>query len=91
LGFCAWIRSSHGDGALCIGHTDRLSRRVWQHQDGDSAGVTHRHGVNPRVYYEGVETRLVAFGHGRRRTWEIERIDRSNPDGRDLSKDLPSE
>jgi putative endonuclease len=38
LAFYAYILASQRNGTLYIGHTDSISRRIWQHQEGESQG-----------------------------------------------------
>jgi len=92
LAFYVYILASQRNGTLYIGHTDSISRRVWQHHDGDGPSFTHRYGVNQLVYYEVFETRSAAFQRERamkkwRRAWKIELIERFNPSWRDISED----
>ena len=96
MAFYVYILASQRNGTLYIGHTDSISRRTWQHQEGDSESFVHRYGVTTLVYYEVFETRPVAFQRERamkkwRRAWKLELIERFNPGWRDLSLDLPPE
>jgi putative endonuclease len=96
MAFYVYILASQRNGTLYIGHTDSISRRTWQHQDGDSPSFTHRYGVDMLVYYEVFETRAAAFHRERamkkwRRAWKLELIERFNPGWRDISSELPPE
>ena len=39
---------------LCVGVTNDLARRVWEHRSGSVAGFTRRYGVHRLVYLEAV-------------------------------------
>jgi putative endonuclease len=96
MAFYVYILASQRNGTLYIGQTDSISRRTWQHQDGDSPSFVHRYGVTRLVHYEVFETREAAFRRERamkkwRRNWKLELIERFNPGWRDLSLDLPPE
>ncbi|MDB5447841.1 MAG: nuclease, partial [Phenylobacterium sp.] len=94
LAFYVYILASQRNGTLYIGHTDSISRRAWQHQEGDGESFTHRYGVKTLVYYEVLETRSAAFHRERamkkwNRAWKLELIERFNPTWQDLTEDLP--
>jgi putative endonuclease len=94
LAFYVYILASQRNGTLYIGHTESLSRRVWEHQTGDIPGFTAKYGVKLLVYYEAFETRAAAFHRERamkkwRRLWKLELIERFNPGWRDLFEELP--
>ena len=97
MSFYVYILASQRNGTLYIGHTDSISRRVWQHQTHErDQGFTGKYGVRMLVYYEVFETRGAAFARERamtkwRRLWKIELIERFNPAWRDLTDDLPLE
>ncbi|HEY8618392.1 GIY-YIG nuclease family protein [Phenylobacterium sp.] len=94
--FAVYIMASGRNGTLYIGHTDSLSRRVYEHQEGLRQGFTSRYGVKTLVHYEYFETRDGAFTRERamkkwRRAWKIELIERFNPGWRDLAEELQPE
>ena len=97
MSFYVYILASQRNGTLYIGHTDSISRRVWQHQEGAvKESFTARYGVKLLVHYEVFETREAAFARERamkkwRRIWKIELIERFNPAWRDLALELQPE
>ena len=97
MSFYVYILASQRNGTLYIGHTDSISRRVWEHRTHDQdGGFTGKYGVRMLVYYEVFETREAAFVRERamkkwRRLWKIELIERFNPGWRDLRESLPPE
>jgi putative endonuclease len=97
VSFYVYILASQRNGTLYIGHTDSISRRVWEHgQHDDKWTFTGKYDVKQLVYYEVFETRGTAFARERamkkwRRAWKIELIERFNPAWRDLAPDLPHE
>ena len=40
--FAVYIMASQRNGTLYIGHTDSLSRRVWEHREGATPGFTSK-------------------------------------------------
>jgi putative endonuclease len=96
VAFYVYILASQRNGTLYIGHTDSISRRVWEHQSGQIPGFTARYGVHRLVHYEAFESRETAFRRERamkkwRRLWKLELIERFNPGWRDLYETLPLE
>jgi putative endonuclease len=97
MAFYVYILASQRNGTLYIGHTDSISRRVWEHQQHDDAtSFTGKYGVKTLVHYEVFEGREAAFHRERamkkwRRAWKIELIERFNPGWRDMADELPPE
>ncbi len=96
MSFYVYILASQRNGTLYIGHTDSLTRRVWEHQEGVRPGFTSTYGVKHLVHYEVFETREAAFARERAmkkwlRLWKLRLIERFNPAWRDLAEDLQPE
>jgi putative endonuclease len=96
VAFYVYILASRRNGTLYIGHTDSISRRTWEHREGETPSFTRRYGVDKLVYYEAFETRSAAFHRERamkkwRRAWKLELIERFNPAWEDITEDLPLE
>jgi len=94
--FAVYIMASQRNGTLYIGHTDDLSRRVWEHRENSMPGFTSKYGVKMLVYYEYFEDREEAFARERAmkkwyRVWKLRLIESMNPDWLDLSETLPPE
>jgi putative endonuclease len=45
LAFYVYILATQRNGTLYVGHTDSVSRRVWEHQEGGGLGFTAKYGV----------------------------------------------
>jgi predicted GIY-YIG superfamily endonuclease len=50
--YWVYILASRPRGTLCVGMTNDLVRRVYQHREGVVEGFTSAHGVKLLVYYE---------------------------------------
>ncbi|MBI4295190.1 MAG: GIY-YIG nuclease family protein [Chloroflexi bacterium] len=50
--YYVYILASRPRGTLCVGMTDDLVKRVYQHRNDLIAGFTKRYGVHLLVYYE---------------------------------------
>ena len=59
--FHVYILAKHRHGALYIGVTNNLVRRVYEHREGLVPGFTKRHGIKQLVYYEQCGTAALAI------------------------------
>ena len=91
--YYVYILANRRYGALYIGVTNDLVRRVHEHREDLSSSFTSRYGIHALVHYEQTtdiesaivrETNLKAW----RRAWKIELIERTNPGWKDLYQDL---
>ncbi|WP_421790205.1 GIY-YIG nuclease family protein [Hyphobacterium sp.] len=76
-------------GALYLGVTNDLVRRIWEHREQITAGHTKRYNIKQLVWYEvfpdpdsaiATEKRIKKW----RRAWKIELIENMNPTWKDL-------
>lgn len=88
MSYCTYIMASRKGGALYIGVTSDLVKRVWQHKQ-SVEGFTARYNIKKLVYFELYddvseailrETRLKTW----KRQWKVELIESSNKEWRDL-------
>jgi putative endonuclease len=88
-----YIMASRRNGTLYTEVTSHLSQRVFQHKEGHIPGFTARHGCKMLVYYELYEDMIAAIARekqikGGSRRDKLLRIDRFNPEWRDLYADF---
>jgi len=91
--YYVFILASKRNGTLYIGITNDLTRRVFEHKAGLINGFMKKYSVNKLVYFESTNDVNAAILQEKRlkkwkRQWKIELIEKSNPDWKDLSKDL---
>jgi len=84
-----YILASKRNGTLYVGVTSDLKKRVWEHKNDLVEGFTKRYGVHQLVYYELHGEIMSAIRREKQikkwnRSWELELIERQNPDWRDL-------
>ena len=93
--YTVYILASQRNGTLYVGVTGDLSRRVWQHKEGLTPGVSTKHGVIRLVWYEDYpdvsdaivrEKRLKRW----RRAWKLRLIEANNPQWLDLHETFNS-
>ena len=84
-----YILASKRNGTLYIGVTSDLVKRVWHHKDDVAEGFTKKYGVHTLVYYEMHADMTEAIRREKQlkkwnRAWEIELIEKENPEWLDL-------
>ena len=90
---CVYILASRRNGTLYVGVTSDLIKRVWQHKNDLVEGFTKQYGVHVLVWYEPHETMESAIKREKaikkwNRKWKLKLIEQSNPQWRDLYKEL---
>ncbi len=88
-----YIMTNRRDGTLYIGVTSDLSRRVWEHREGQVAGFTKAYGLMRLVWYEHHDDIRTAIQREKtlkhwRREWKQALIVDMNPDWDDLYESL---
>jgi putative endonuclease len=91
--FFVYILASGRNGTLYIGVTSDLPKRISEHKEKLLDGFTKRYGVDQLVWFEQCPDALAAIASEKRlktwkRAWKLELIERSNPDWRDLYRDI---
>ena len=90
---CVYILASRRNGALFIGVTSDLIKRVWEHKNDVIEGFAKRYRVHRLVYYELHEDMSSAITREKqvkkwKRAWKLRLIEERNPDWRDLSEEV---
>ena len=78
------MMSNRKHGTLYIGVAGNLTRRVWQHREGEIDGFTKKYGLKRLVWCEHYESMLAAIQREKslkkyKRDWKINRIEGHNP------------
>jgi len=91
--FYVYIMASRKDGALYIGVTSDLTKRVYEHKEGLVKGHTKKYNIKQLVYFEihdtaesaiHRETQMKAW----KRHWKVELIEKENPRWQDLHEEI---
>lgn len=95
LTYHVYILASKKHGALYIGVTNNLIRRVYEHKSDLVGGFTKKYIVKRLVYYEQTSSIEEAILREKRlkkwkREWKIALIQKQNPEWKDLYNDLVS-
>jgi len=91
--YFVYILANRRNGALYVGVTNDLARRMAEHKGGFVPGFTEQHGIDKLVYVEEYGSILEARARERtlkrwRRAWKIALIEKLNPEWRDLSDEI---
>jgi putative endonuclease len=94
--YFVYILASTRHGALYVGVTNDLIRRVFEHRCGAVPGFSKKHHIHQLVYFEAhtdiSEAILREKGIKRwLRAWKVELIERENPQWRDLWPEIAAE
>jgi putative endonuclease len=91
--YYTYILSNRKNGALYVGVTSDLIKRVWEHKNKVMKGFTCRYNIDKLMYYEIFgdpenaikrEKRLKCY----KRQWKIDLIEKGNPEWRDLYDEI---
>ena len=93
--YYVYIMANKRNGALYIGITSDLIKRVWEHKGKFVDGFTKRYDVSKLVYYECFMDPENAISREKRlkkycRKWKLHLIEGINPEWNDLYQDLVS-
>jgi putative endonuclease len=88
-----YILASRPGGAIYIGVTNNLVRRVYEHRNGLIEGHTKRYNIHQLVYFEIFSTARDAIQREKTmkhwpRAWKTRLITKTNPTWRDLYEEI---
>jgi putative endonuclease len=91
--FFLYILASRPGGALYVGVTSDLVRRIYEHKQKLIKGFTARYGIDKLVYFEVYDTAYAAIQREKNikhwpRVWKTRLIAQSNPSWRDLYDEI---
>jgi putative endonuclease len=91
--FYVYILASRPGGAIYIGVSSNLIRRVYEHRNGLLEGHTKRYRIHQLVYFEIYATAYDAIQREKNmkhwpRAWKTRLIVQSNPTWRDLYDEI---
>jgi putative endonuclease len=88
-----YFLASRPGGALYIGVTNNLVRRIYEHKNGLVKGHTKRYGIDKLVYFEVFDSAHTAIQREKNtkhwpRAWKTRLITEKNPTWRDLYDEI---
>ena len=93
--YYVYILASRRNGALYVGITSNLIKRIWEHKNKAIEGFTKKYTVDKLMYFEQYHDPENAIKREKRlkrynRRWKLELIEKENPEWRDLYTELVS-
>ncbi len=93
--YYVYILASRPGGALYVGVTNDLIRRVYEHKSGFVKGFTKQYGIDQLVYFEDYSSIHQAIQREKNikhwpRAWKTKLIAQSNAAWRDLYSEIAS-
>ena len=90
--YFTYLVTNNKEGTLYIGVTNDLERRMYEHKNKSVEGFTSKYNLNKLMYFEQFQYVNDAIRREKQlknwnRQWEIELIEKDNPDWNDLSFD----
>jgi len=90
--YYVYILANKKNGALYIGVTNNIVRRLFEHKNKLNEGFTKRYGIDKLVYFETFQYITKAIKREKnmkkwKREWKIKLFERDNPNWNDLSLD----
>ena len=87
--YYVYILASRKNGALYIGVTNDLIRRIYEHKDKSISGFTSQYDVDQLVWFDQTDDVMSAISAEKRlkrwnRAWKVALIEKTNPQWRDL-------
>ena len=91
--YYVYILASRRDGAIYVGITSDLVKRVYEHRSKFVPGFTSRYNITRLVWFEVHGDPLTAISREKeikkwRRAWKIALIVKDNPEWRDLWEEI---
>ncbi|WP_063995234.1 GIY-YIG nuclease family protein [Bradyrhizobium sp.] len=84
MAYCVYILASRRDGAIYVGVTNDLIRRVYEHQIKAVPGFTAKYNITRLVWFETYDDPVSAITREKelkkwKRAWKIQLIEKDNP------------
>ncbi len=88
-----YIIASRRDGAIYIGVTNDLVRRVYEHRIKAVPGFTSKYNITQLVWFEICDDPISAISREKKlkkwkRSWKIKLIEAENPEWKDLYESI---
>ena len=90
---CVYILTNNRNGTLYIGVTSDLPKRIWEHKAKIIDGFSKKYNADTLVWFELHTSMVSAISREKtikkwNRNWKIQLIEKTNPDWRDLYKEI---
>ena len=91
--YYVYILASRRDGAIYVGITSDLVKRVYEHRGKFVPGFTSQYNITRLVWFEAYDDPIAAISREKelkkwRRAWKIALIEKDNPEWQDLYEEI---
>ena len=95
MAYYVYILASRRDGAIYVGITNDLARRVYEHRIKAVPGFTAKYNITQLVWFEVYDDPISAISRERelkkwKRAWKIRLIEKDNPNWNDVYESICS-
>ncbi|PDT87026.1 GIY-YIG nuclease [Bradyrhizobium sp. Y36] len=93
MAYYVYILASRRDGAIYVGITNDLVRRVYEHRIKAVPGFTARYNISRLVWFEAYDDPISAISREKelkkwRRAWKTQVLEKDNPNWDDLYESI---
>ncbi|MGT2501886.1 GIY-YIG nuclease family protein [Bradyrhizobium guangxiense] len=93
MAFYVYILASRRDGAIYVGITNDLVRRVYEHRIKAVPGFTTKYNITRLVWFEIYDDPVSAISREKelkkwKRAWKVQLIEKDNPNWDDLYESI---
>ena len=93
MAYYVYILASRKDGAIYVGGTNDIVRRVYEHRIKAVPGFTSKYNITRPVCFETYDDPVSAIAREKelkkwKRNWKIQLIEAENPDWKDLYESI---
>ena len=93
MGYYVYILASRKDGAIYVGVTNDIVRRIYEHRTKIIQGFTSKYNITRLVWFEIYEDPISAISREKelkkwKRTWKTRLIEEQNPQWNDLYESI---
>jgi putative endonuclease len=93
MAYYVYILASRRDGAIYIGVTNDIVRRVYEHRIKAVPGFTSKYNITRLVWFEIYDDPISAISREKelkkwKRDWKVQLIEKDNPEWNDLYESI---
>ncbi|MGA7072375.1 GIY-YIG nuclease family protein [Bradyrhizobium sp.] len=93
MNYYVYITASRKDGAIYLGVTNDLVRRVYEHRTKAVPGFTSKYNITRLVWFEIYDDAVSAISREKelkkwKRSWKVQLIEAENPQWNDLYESI---
>ena len=93
MGYYVYILASRRDGAIYVGVTNDIVRRIYEHRTKVIQGFTSKYNITRLVWFEIYEDPISAISREKelkkwKRAWKVQLIEAQNPRWDDLYESI---